>query len=92
MEKHLRVLYRSLKDNHSLEFLSLANNEIDCYKYIYKLIHKNNTIHTLDITGNYMNEDILEELWESLHGNIDLVNLYYDSQDKVLEEEAIQSV
>lgn len=75
MQKLLRLLYHNLKDNTTVEFLSLANNEIGNYKHINKLIKKNHTLHSLDIRGNYMNEDILEELWESLHENINLVNL-----------------
>ena len=39
-----------------------------------------------------MNEEILEQLWHSLHGNIDLVELIFDSQDKVLSDTAIESI
>ena len=39
-----------------------------------------------------MNEEILEELWSSLHENIELVELLFDSQDKVIEEAALESI
>jgi len=39
-----------------------------------------------------MNEEILEELWSSLHDNIELVELLFDSQDKVIEEAALESI
>ena len=75
IQKLLRPLYKSLKDNTTLEHLSLANNEIDEYKYIKKLVMKNSVLRTLDIRGNYMNEDILMEFWVSLHNNIELTDL-----------------
>ena len=92
MQQHLGLLYRSLKKNTSLEHLNLANNAIFEYKYLNKLILKNKDLHTLDIRGNYMNEDILEQLWSNLHDNIELVDLQFDSQDIVLEDVAIESV
>lgn len=79
LQKHLHLLYRSLKRNHTLEYLSLGNNEIYDYKYINRLIQKNKTIHTLDIRGNYMSEEILKELYNSLLKNIELEELLYDS-------------
>jgi hypothetical protein len=39
-----------------------------------------------------MNEDILEELWSSLHHNIEIVDLLFESQDKVLEQIVLDSV
>ena len=66
----LGLLYRSLKKNTCLEHLNLANNNIDEYKYINKIIRKNTNLHTINIKGNYMNEEILEALWSSLHENI----------------------
>lgn len=86
MQKLLHLLYRSLKRNSTLEYLSLSNNEIYDYKYINKLIKKNKTIHTLDIRGNYMSEEILKELYNSLLKNIELEELLFDSQDRVLGE------
>lgn len=79
MQKMLRLLYSSLKSNTSLEYLSLSNNEIYDYKYINKLIRKNKLIHTLDIRGNYMSEDILRDLYSSLLQNIELEELLFDS-------------
>lgn len=75
----LRTLYKSLKHNDTMEHLSLANNEIFEYTYLNKLILKDRNLKTLDIRGNYMNEEILEQLWHSLHCNIDLVDLMFDS-------------
>ena len=92
MQKHLRLLYRSLRDNTTLEHLSLANNEIYEYKHIRKLIQKNHVLRTIDVRGNYMNEEILMEFWESLHMNIELTDLEYDSQDKVLCEKVEESI
>lgn len=79
IQKYLRLMFRSLKSNTTLEHLRLEENEIDNYKYINKLIRNNHFIHKLDIRGNYMNEEILEELWDSLKNNIELVNLHFDS-------------
>ena len=79
MQKYLRLMFRSLKNNTTLEHLCLEENEIDNYKYINKLIRNNHFIHKLDIRGNYMNEEILEELWDSLKNNIELVELFFDS-------------
>ena len=39
-----------------------------------------------------MNEEILEELWDSLNNNIELVEFHFDSQDNELDPLAIQSV
>jgi len=41
MQQQLGLLYRSLKGNTTLVYLSLANNEIDEYKYINKIIQRN---------------------------------------------------
>ena len=88
----MRYLFRCLRNNTTLEHLCLEENEIDNYKYINKLIRNNHFIHKLDIRGNYMNEEILEALWDSLHFNIELTELHFDSQDNELDQIAIQSV
>ena len=92
MQGHLRLLYRSLKHNTTLEHLCIANNEIDDYKYINKLILQNHVVKRLDIRGNYMNEQILETLWDSLHDNFIITDLLFDSKDKELKAKALESV
>ena len=90
--KFMKVLYKAMKYNSTLEYLSIANNSIVQYKYIDKMIAKNKKIHTLDIRGNSMNEEILESLWEVLHDNVEIVDLLFDSQDKVLEDFALNAI
>lgn len=89
MQKFLKRLFRCLKRNTTLEHLCLKENEIDNYDYINKLIRKNHFIHKIDVRENYMNEEILESLWDSLHFNIELTELSFDSQDNELDQIAI---
>ena len=92
MQSLLRYLYRSLRDNTTLEHLSLANNGIYEYKHINKLIMKNHFLRTIDIRGNVMNEDILLESWKSLHMNIELTDIQYDSKDKDIDPAVEESI
>lgn len=92
MQALLRLLYRCLRENETLEYLSLANNGIHEYKYINKLIMKNHVLRTLNIRGNVMNEDILLECWKSLHMNIELTDIQYDSKDKAIDEDVVESI
>lgn len=71
-------MYISLKKNTTLMHLCLEENEIDNYKYINKIIQKNHHIRKLDLRGNYMNLEILEQLWDSLKGNCEITELLFD--------------
>lgn len=90
--KFMKDLYKAMKYNSTVEYLSIKNNSIVNYKYIDKLIAKNKKMHTLDIRGNNMNEEILENLWTVLHDNVEVVELLFDSKDKVLEDYALDAI
>ena len=92
MQKYLRLMYISLKKNTTLMHLCLEENEIDNYKYINKIIQKNHHIRKLDLRGNYMNLEILEQLWDSLKGNCEITELLFDQEDNELDPLAITSV
>ena len=57
-----------------------------------ELITDNETLETLNIKGNYMDEHSLEEIWAGLNDNIVLKHFIFDSIDKVLEDQTIQSI
>ena len=92
MKNNLRMLTRCLKKHPSLENLSLTNNGIVNYTEIVKLIKGNERIHTLNLEGNYMSEEIIEELWLGLHENISITKFIYDSKDIILMPETVEVV
>ena len=53
---------------------------------------KNHFLRTIDIRGNVMNEDILLESWKSLHMNIELTDIQYDSKDKDIDPAVEESI
>lgn len=92
VKTNLRLLTRCLKNHPSLEYLSLMNNGIVSYGEIVKLIKVNEHVQTLDLEGNYMSEEIIEELWTGLHTNISITTLSYDNKDIIFDKETVEIV
>ena len=60
LEPNLGHLCRVLKHHPTVEVLNLSNNQIQAYEPIIEMIIENEKIKSLDLRGNYLNEEILE--------------------------------
>lgn len=56
------------------------------------MIIDNEKIKSLDLRGNYLNEEILEQIWVGMHHNMSLTQILFDTKDVFVEPEALESI
>jgi hypothetical protein len=78
--------YKNIK----LSVLDLRDNDLDEYMPIQRLLMENQSIKTLNLFGNYIDEKSIQTIWWGLYNNTSLTKLTYaPSEDVILEQSTL---